>query len=575
ARHAGLGPGGLRPARGAAPEAAVLRASAEAIDGFVPGDPAMPWAAVGPEDMRDVLEATRKRLAAARERASHRADDATHRAHRAQDALEGEIPGFSPVVDSAKQEASGEKSRILESPLIGDSLEVTPNLLKAASDLGAAQEGLDAAARAQAQVEAQVAAAKEAEEAWLRNTAGGRSCVDLPGVRLRSQGPENEFRRVMDPAWYPELNSSQACADWCRQHAACAEATFSRVGVPEGGEQCRLFEARGELYDFRDDFNASWCGALEEVDHLLWEVKKLFEQKPWVGDNYGAHPCSFGGDDCSQTRCCGTQTCDWSFTSCEYFQCVRKDEYYAGCTDAPEAGWDGEVLGGGPNEDDLPRAEEGKLVHPGSLFCFTVVMPGERSSAGVSESESALVETARETKSGIYSCDDQMVVDGWEDGGGSEANIDVFISYWKKVQNDGRYLLHDWLIKADADCVFVADRVKARFEIFRPPAGAAVYFRNTEFKFNFMGAFEMMSREGAQVFFAGAWQCDGKMDHKGGEDYWMRLCLDTLGLRYIADPSLLYDKYAAQNGCADERAAAFHFYKTPETYRECLAEISR
>ncbi|CAK0863902.1 unnamed protein product, partial [Prorocentrum cordatum] len=405
----------------------------------------------------------------------------------------------------------------------------------------------------------------------------GRPLVRRPPRGAAAQpGPRERVPpRDGDPAWYPELNSSQACADWCRQHAACAEATFSRVGVPEGGEQCRLFEARGELYDFRDDFNASWCGALEEVDHLLWEVKKLFEQKPWVGDNYGAHPCSFGGDDCSQTRCCGTQTCDWSFTSCEYFQCVRKDEYYAGCTDAPEAGWDGEVLGGGPNEDDLPRAEEGKLVHPGSLFCFTVVMPGERSSAGVSESESALVETARETKSGIYSCDDQMVVDGWEDGGGSEANIDVFISYWKKVQNDGRYLLHDWLIKADADCVFVADRVKARFEIFRPPAGAAVYFRNTEFKFNFMGAFEMMSREGAQVFFAGAWQCDGKMDHKGGEDYWMRLCLDTLGLRYIADPSLLYDKYAAQNGCADERAAAFHFYKTPETYRECLAEISR
>ncbi|CAK0863904.1 unnamed protein product, partial [Prorocentrum cordatum] len=188
----------------------------------------------------------------------------------------------------------------------------------------------------------------------------GRPLVRRPPRGAAAQpGPRERVPpRDGDPAWYPELNSSQACADWCRQHAACAEATFSRVGVPEGGEQCRLFEARGELYDFRDDFNASWCGALEEVDHLLWEVKKLFEQKPWVGDNYGAHPCSFGGDDCSQTRCCGTQTCDWSFTSCEYFQCVRKDEYYAGCTDAPEAGWDGEVLGGGPNEDDLPRAED-------------------------------------------------------------------------------------------------------------------------------------------------------------------------------------------------------------------------
>jgi hypothetical protein len=193
----------------------------------------------------------------------------------------------------------------------------------------------------------------------------------------------------------------------------------------------------------------------------------------------------------------------------------------------------------------------------------------------VSESESALVDTARETGSSIYSCDDQMVVDGWKDGGGSESNIGVFIQYWKQVEDDGRYLLHDWLIKADADCVFVADRVKAHIDKFRPPAGAAVYFRNTEYRFHFMGAFEMMSREGAQVFFAGVSQCDEKMGHEGGEDYWMRLCLDTLGLRHITDTSLLYDKYAAQNGCGDEWAAAFHFYKTPETFRGCLAEINR
>jgi len=199
---------------------------------------------------------------------------------------------------------------------------------------------------------------------------------------------------------------------------------------------------------------------------------------------------------------------------------------------------------------------------------------GEHASCGVIENEGLLVEVAKETKSGIYSCDDQMVIEGWEDGGGSEANIDVFIEYWKKVKDDGRYLLHDWLIKADADCVFLADRVKAHIDQFRPPAGAAVFFKNIDYRFHFMGAFEMMSREGAEVFFEGQWKCDSQMGHKGGEDYWRMLCLETLGLRRITDYGLLADKYGAQNGCTDSWAAAFHFYKTKEKYMRCLGEIN-
>jgi hypothetical protein len=201
-------------------------------------------------------------------------------------------------------------------------------------------------------------------------------------------------------------------------------------------------------------------------------------------------------------------------------------------------------------------------------------MPGAHPSAGVSEDEGALVATAKRTKSSVYSCDDQLVIDGWVESG-SVQNIDAFIQYWGKVEEDGRYMLHDWLIKADADCVFMADRFKAHINKFKPPAGAAVYFRNTPFRFNFMGAFEMMSREGAQVFFENNWQCDAKVGHTGGEDYWMKLCLDTLGLRFIEDYQLLYDKYAAQNGCGDSWSAAFHFYKTPEFVENCLSEMNR
>jgi hypothetical protein len=417
--------------------------------------------------------------------------------------------------------------------------------------------------------------AKDLEEKAMEDTASVRTCVDLPGVRLRNWDPRNEFRRVVDPAWYPDMGSREDCLDWCKRHATCQQATFSYVGLKEGESPCRLHTDRGELYDFRDDFNTSWCGSTDGVKGMLKEVEKIFDQKPWVGDNYGTVPCGFGGDDCRETKCCGTQSCDWTFTDCEYFQCIVKDETFAGCTASPDAGWDGEILGGGPPEEDIEKVAEGKLVHPSSLFCFVVFLPGAHGSAGVQQDEGLLLEVARKTNSSIYSCDDQMTIEGYNDGGGSESNINVFIEYWKKVKEDGRYLLHDWLIKADADCVFIADRVRQHVDSFRPPAGAAVYFRNTDYKFHFMGAFEMMSREGAIVYFQNDWKCDAMIGHTGGEDYWMKLCLDTLGLRHITDWSLLNDKYGAHDGCGDSWAAAFHFYKTEEQYMGCLNEIWR
>jgi hypothetical protein len=444
---------------------------------------------------------------------------------------------------------------------------------KAVQDGEDAEKQLKTAVKAQGAADKTMQTAKDEEESALSASAHGRVCVDLPGVRLHNWGPEDEYRRIVDPDNYPEMDGIEACSEWCKAHDACAQAVFSYVGVSENSSACHMYPERGDLYDFRDDFNASWCGSVDEVKYLVKEVKKVFDQKPWVGENYGAVPCGFGGDDCRETKCCGSQQCDWKFEDCTYFSCVVQDENFAGCQETPQDAESVTILGGGPPEDDIEPAEEGKLVHPSSLFCFVVMMPGAHGSAGVSMDEGILVDVARKTNSSIFSCDDQLVIEGYDGGGGSESNIDEFIGYWKQVKEDGRYMLHDWLIKADADCVFVADRVRAHIENFRPPAGAAVYFRNTDYKFHFMGAFEMMSREGAIVFFANSWQCDEKIGHTGGEDYWMRLCLDTLGLRHITDYSLMNDKYAAHDGCGDSWAASFHFYKTEEQYMFCLNEI--
>jgi len=511
---------------------------------------------------RDAAQAARDKADSVRKAAEERAATAKKQTKQAEDTTKR----ARDAIEAAKQSIKEAKAQIESAQSLHE---------KAEHDGAAAQKQLKEAIGDQGAADKTMQTAKDEEESALKAAAKARACVDLPGVRLHNWGPEDAggYRRIVDPDNYPEMDSLSACSEWCKAHDACAQAVFSYVGLPEGGNPCHMYPERGELYDFRDDFNTSWCGSANEVDQMVKDVKKVFAQKPWVGDNYGAVPCGFGGDDCRETKCCGSQTCDWRFEVCSYFSCIVKDENFAGCAETPKDTQYVTILGGGPPEEDLGAAEEGKLVHPSSLFCFVVMMPGAHASAGVQQDEGILVDVARKHNASIFSCDDQLVIEGYDGGGGSEANIDEFIGYWEKVKEDGRYMLHDWLIKADADTVFMADRVRAHINNFRPPAGSAVYFRNTDYKFHFMGAFEMMSREGAIVFFENSYQCNEKIGHTGGEDYWMRLCLDTLGLRHITDYSLLNDKYGAHDGCGDSWAASFHFYKTEEQYMYCLNEI--
>jgi len=331
-----------------------------------------------------------------------------------------------------------------------------------------------------------------------------------------------------------------------------------------------LFQgATTEPLSFRESwpwFNSSYCDSADQKQNMLDMLHRVYDAKPWVPP---ANNCSWAGENCINTGCCAdVSRCSWDFKTCKSFTCYKRDENWAGCkTGSSPDGWDGTKLGGHPNTEVAP-AEDGKLVQGTKLYCFSVVMWNQPPTQAWQSSEGELANNWKEQNKGIMQCDDYSIFDGVE--GGSVHNIQSFIRAWQMVKDDGRWKRNDWSIKVDPDAVFFPDHFRKKLEWqWKTPQGAAVYLRNTFYKFNFLGAIEALTQEGLEIYFERGWQCDAHLGQQGGEDYWLLQCLEGLGLNYQSDFALLHDKYAADENCDDPNSVAHHFFKKTDDWDDC------
>jgi hypothetical protein len=405
-------------------------------------------------------------------------------------------------------------------------------------------------------------AAVAREDLMLEEAAERRVCVDLPGVLLKKAGQESEFLRMVGSE---KTSTHEECRAKCQKHAGCKQVTFSG----DGGCQL-LTESTYEVSDFLDTYNSSYCGAKEEKKELMDKIHKAYAQKPYLPE---AVSCSWADEDCSQTKCCNNFHCKWDFSECGGYTCYKKDATYAACHyAAAPAGWDGYKLGGQRPLQEIPKAQTPWLLQGTSLFCFSAVMWRKPATKVFYDSEAKLVNNWKNKGLGIMQCDESMILDGEDappSSWGSVSNIDAFIHTWEKVRQDGRYKKHDWVVKVDPDAVFFPDRLKMHLDQLRTPKGAKVYLKNVDFRFQFMGALEILTTQAADAYFENANLCSQKQGHEGGEDFYMKTCLDGIGVAHQTDYKLLHDKYAAQNGCNDGWAVAFHFYKAVGAWNKC------
>jgi hypothetical protein len=416
----------------------------------------------------------------------------------------------------------------------------------------------------QTEAEQLIAKAAAKEQKALDMTAANRKCLDLPGVRLRFGQEASDFDPI---AVEEDTGTPELCRLWCLEHEGCAQAVFAGWN-----KKCYLTkDATTEVREFDDTYNSTFCG--EDKEKLMDKLHVVFDQKPYIPPPV---ECSWSGDDCSKTKCCNDQECTWDFKKCKGFTCYKNQPFSGSCMNQCY-GPNCKVIGGPRQPRLIPKAKEGKTLQGTSLFCFMVVAWSVPATETYWDPESALADQQKKLQVGIFQCDANRIFSGnataktdWA----TYLNADMFISVWKQVQQDGQYASHDWTVKVDADAVFFPNILKQHLGAWRVPQGARVYVRNIDCKFRFLGALQILTKQALDLYFTKGWVCQSKPHDKQGEDFYMKSCLEAVGIDYIEDTTLLHakdckDAPGSDGKCGDKWAVAFHSHRTVTGWKGC------
>lgn len=228
-----------------------------------------------------------------------------------------------------------------------------------------------------------------------------------------------------------------------------------------------------------------------------------------------------------------------------------------------------------------------------SLFCFSVFRP--------STEEEKIVQAQIENNAGIVACDDCAFLSGknaslkprrdgrkvdlWVIekgysayspglGGGrttnSWLNSEVFLYAWGAVLGNtsigDKIFNYDWVVKADPDAVLIPHRL--RWHLQSHNAKDALFLRNCHGAL--YGAVEVFSR-GAMRRYHDSW--DQKCAHLPwggwGEDMYMKVCMDNLGVWGFDDNGVVGDERCNPAWCGSHWQAAFHAYKNVWAWMNC------
>merc|ERR1712176_869757 len=156
-------------------------------------------------------------------------------------------------------------------------------------------------------------------------------------------------------------------------------------------------------------------------------------------------------------------------------------------------------------------------------------------------------------------------------------NTHLFQQAWKIVEADGRFRSHDWIVKVDPDAVFFPERLRSRLSWRTLQEPGPLYFLNCKRAFGeegqlshrLFGSLEVLSREAIEAYFAHGDRCRKELQWKGwGEDYFMQLCLNLLGVLSVDDFGMLADKRCVDAPCSAKRIA-YHDFKDEAAWFNC------
>jgi len=327
---------------------------------------------------------------------------------------------------------------------------------------------------------------------------------------------------------------------------------------------------------------------------MPWTCRILRPLKDWqpqpVHDASSAPPaaatsrteCSDAAEDCSRTGCCKNSS----------MKCFQKNVRWSGCLVSCERG----IHTRDPVEEQTPWTCGPPHLKGPSLFCFAIC----RSSG----SDLALMRHQALISAGVFGCNaysvfsdaeldlpnvhviPQVVAQKGVAGAltATWVNANAFIAAWDHIMSQTMFLNHDWVVKADPDCVFVPSRL--RDHLAQPQfssAGSAplgAYLKNCAAGprgLQLFGSIEVLSKNAVQTLMTNWDRCKAKVDHSlCGEDMWLQKSLDLLHVQPVEDYGVLVlDGYCpglpAPDICTPS-FMAFHPKKVPEQWLKCWEE---
>jgi hypothetical protein len=180
---------------------------------------------------------------------------------------------------------------------------------------------------------------------------------------------------------------------------------------------------------------------------------------------------------------------------------------------------------------------------------------------------------------------------------GTWINTGLFTQVWKAIQAEGKWASADWVLKLDADAVFVPARLKHKLKS-QPVTAAGIYLENCKkVDYGYFGNLEVFSHQAFSTLLANFVGCkkDPEINWKVGvengkygpmgEDLFAQACMDKHGVRRVeafditTDGACPADRYPGHEkdrefkpNCAWTATPAMHPFKTVDDYFKCYDE---
>jgi len=177
---------------------------------------------------------------------------------------------------------------------------------------------------------------------------------------------------------------------------------------------------------------------------------------------------------------------------------------------------------------------------------------------------------------------------------GTWVNWGIFLQVWHKVRDLGKFWNKDWVVKVDADAVFLPQRLK-KWLAPKAVTDRGVYYENCPgVDSGFFGNTEVISHDAAAIYVALLEDCHTTFAECAktgcdwtygpwGEDVFAQRCMDrglvtkveAFDLTTDAACPLDHPKGQEKNkkwkpDCAKTCTPAMHFFKKPDEYKKCM-----